>query len=155
MSLAMKTFEKLSELAALVGQDVAVSDWITVTQEQVNLFAQATGDHQWIHIDVERASAGPFGGPIAHGFLTLSLLPKFFETALEVRETRMGVNYGLNRVRFTAPVPVGSRLRGHMKLLACEEIENDGYQMTWQVTVEREGSERPVCVAESLSRRYP
>ena len=150
----MRTFQKLSELAALVGQDVAVSDWITVTQQQVNLFADATGDHQWIHVDVERAQQGPFGGPIAHGFLTLSLLPKFFESAMEVRETRMGVNYGLNRVRFTAPVPVGSRLRARMKLLACEAIADNGYQMTWGVTVEREGGTKPVCVAESLTRRY-
>ena len=92
----MRTLDDLSQLPALVGQDVAVSEWLTVTQEQVNLFADATGDHQWIHVDVERAKAGPFGSPIAHGFLTLSLLPKFFETALEIRNTRMGVNYGLN-----------------------------------------------------------
>jgi acyl dehydratase len=151
----MKTLQNLAELASLVGQEVAVSDWLTVTQEQVNLFAQATGDHQWIHVDVERAKAGPFGAPIAHGFLTLSLLPRFFETSMELRNSRMGVNYGLNKVRFTAPVPVGSRLRGRMKLLACEPIENSGYQLTWLVTVEREGSEKPVCVAESLTRRYP
>ena len=151
----MKTFENLSDLTALIGQEVAVSDWLTVTQEQVNLFAQATSDHQWIHVDVERATAGPFGGPIAHGFLTLSLLPKFFESAMEIRNTGMGVNYGLNKVRFTSPVPVGSRLRGRMTLLACEPIANDGMQLTWQVTVEREGSAKPVCVAESLARRYP
>ena len=94
----MKTFQTLRELAALVGQQVAVSEWITVTQEQVNLFAQATGDHQWIHVDVEKAKAGPFGGPIAHGFLTLSMLPQFFQSAMKVLETRMGVNYGLNAV---------------------------------------------------------
>lgn len=151
----MKTFENLSELPALVGQEVAVSDWITITQEQVNLFAQATGDHQWIHIDVEKAKAGPFGGPIAHGFLTLSLLPKFFATSFEIRNSRMGVNYGLNKVRFTAPVPVGSRLRARMKLLSAELIDNGGVQMAWLVTVEREGSDKPVCIAESLSRRYP
>jgi acyl dehydratase len=150
----MRTFEKLADLAALVGQEVAVSDWIPVTQQQVNLFAEATGDHQWIHVDVERASAGPFGAPIAHGFLTLSLLPKFFESALEVLDTRMGVNYGLNRVRFTAPVPVGSRLRAHLRLLDCQPVADNGWQMTWGVTVEREGSDRPVCVAESLTRRY-
>jgi acyl dehydratase len=150
----MKTFENLSELAPLVGQDIAVSDWLTITQEQVNLFAQATGDHQWIHVDVERAKQGPFGAPIAHGFLTLSLLPKFFETSLLIRNTRMGVNYGLNKVRFTSPVPVGSRLRGHIKLLACEPIDHDGVQLTFLVTVEREGSDKPVCVAESLTRRY-
>ena len=150
----MKTFQTLSELAAFVGQDVAVSDWITITQEQVNLFAQATGDHQWIHVDPEKAKEGPFGGPIAHGFLTLSLLPKFFESAFVIVESRMGVNYGLNKVRFTAPVPIGSRLRAHMKLLVCEPIDNQGVQMTWEVRVEREGSAKPVCVAESLVRRY-
>ena len=151
----MKTFENLSELRPLVGQEVAVSDWITVTQEQVNLFAQATGDHQWIHVDVERARAGPFGAPIAHGFLTLSLIPKLFESAMEIRSSGMGVNYGLNKVRFTSPVPVGSRLRGRMKLLACEPIDNNGMQMSWQVTVEREGADKPACVAETLARRYP
>jgi acyl dehydratase len=151
----MKTLQSLAELPALVGHEVAVSDWLTVTQEQVDLFARATGDHQWIHVDVERAKAGPFGAPIAHGFLTLSLIPRFFETSMEIRNTRMGVNYGLNKVRFTAPVPVGSRLRAHMKLLACESMDNDGVQMTWLVTVEREGSDKPVCIAESLTRRYP
>ena len=151
----MKSFENLSELRALVGQEVAVSDWITVTQEQVNLFAQATGDHQWIHVDVERARAGPFGAPIAHGFLTLSLIPKLFESAIEIRNSGMGVNYGLNKARFTSPVPVGSRLRGRMKLLACDPIDNNGVQMTWQVTVEREGADKPACVAETLARRYP
>jgi acyl dehydratase len=151
----MKTFQTQAELAALVGQEVVVSDWITITQEQVNLFAQATGDHQWIHVDVERAKAGPFGAPIAHGFLTLSLIPKFFESSLEVVQTRMGVNYGLNKVRFTAPVPVGCRLRARMTLLACEPIDNDGLQMTWSVSIQREGFDKPVCVAETLSRRYP
>ena len=151
----MKTFQNLAELPAHVGQEVAVSEWLTVTQEQINLFALATGDHQWIHVDVDKANAGPFGAPIAHGFLTLSLIPKFFETAIRIENARMGVNYGLNRVRFTAPVPVGSRLRAHLKLLECKPIESHGYQMTWEVTVEREGSERPVCIAESLSRRYP
>jgi acyl dehydratase len=151
----MKTLQNLAELAALVGQEVAVSDWLTITQEQINLFAQATGDHQWIHVDVEKAKAGPFGAPIAHGFLTLSLIPKFFETSVRVLDTRMGVNYGLNKVRFTAPVPVGSRLRARLKLLACEPIDNNGMQVTWLVTVAREGSDRPVCIAESVSRRYP
>jgi acyl dehydratase len=151
----MKTFQTLSELAACVGQEVAVSDWLTITQAQVNLFAEATGDHQWIHVDPERAKTGPFGGPIAHGFLTLSLLPKFFESSFEIVQSRMGVNYGLNKVRFMAPVPVGSRLRARMKLLACEPIDNGGVQMTWEVTVERDGAAKPVCVAESLVRRYP
>jgi len=151
----MKILQSLAELPALVGHEVAVSDWFTITQEQVNLFAEATGDHQWIHVDVEKAKAGPFGAPIAHGFLTLSLIPKFVESSIEIRNSGMGVNYGLNKVRFTAPVPVGSRLRARMKLLACEPIDNDGVQMTWLVTVEREGSDKPVCIAESLTRRYP
>jgi acyl dehydratase len=151
----MRVFETLQDLAACVGQEVAVSDWIAVTQEQVNQFAEATGDPQWIHVDVERAKDGPFGGTIAHGFLTLSMLPKFFESSFEIRQTRMGINYGLNRVRFTSVVPVGSRLRARMTLKAAEWIEQGGLQMTWSVTVEREGHDKPVCVAESLSRRYP
>ena len=151
----MRTFDTLDQLDACVGQQVATSDWITITQEQVNRFAEATGDHQWIHVDVERARAGPFGAPIAHGFLTLSLLPVFFESAMEIRQSAMGVNYGLNRVRFTAPVPVGSRLRAQLTLQAIETIEHGGRQMTWAVVVEREGSDKPVCLAESLVRRYP
>ena len=151
----MKTFQTLSELAALAGQEIAVSDWLTITQEQVNQFAQATGDQQWIHVDVEKAKAGPFGGPIAHGYLTLSLIPKFFESSLHIVERRMGVNYGLNRVRFMAPVPVGSRLRARMKLLKSEPIDKGGAQMTWEIAIEREGSSKPVCVAESVARHYP
>lgn len=151
----MKTFQTLAELSALVGQEVAVSDWLLVTQERVNQFAQATGDHQWIHVDVERARTGPFGGTIAHGFLTLSLIPQFFESALTVLETRMGVNYGLNRVRFMAPVRVGSRLRARLTLLQSEPIDNKGFQMLWSVAVECEGASKPVCVAESIARRYP
>jgi len=150
----MRVIESLAQLPALVGQEVAVSDWIPITQQQVDQFAEATGDHQWIHVDVERAKAGPFGGPIAHGFLTLSLIPRFFESAIAIRDTRMGVNYGLNRVRFTAPVPVGSRLRASLKLLDCEPIAGNGMQATWLVTVQREGSDKPVCVAESITRRY-
>ena len=151
----MKTFQTLSDLAACTGQEVAVSDWITITQQQVDLFAEATGDHQWIHVDPEKARAGPFGAPVAHGFLTLSLLPRFFESSFEIVESRLGVNYGLNKVRFTAPVLVGSRLRARMTLLATEPIANAGLQMTWQVTVEREGADKPVCIAESVVRRYP
>lgn len=151
----MKTFESLAALTDCVGQEVAVSDWVTVTQEQVNRFAEATGDRQWIHVDVERAKAGPFGGPIAHGFFTLSLLPVFFDSAFDVQGVRMGVNYGLNRVRFTAPVPVGSRLRARLTLKATEPIDQNGVQTTWSVVVEREGVDKPVCIAESLVRQYP
>jgi acyl dehydratase len=151
----MKTLRDLDGLRALVGQEIAVTDWLTVTQQQVDLFAQATGDHQWIHVDGERARAGPFGAPIAHGFLTLSLLPRFFDMALRIENPGMGVNYGLNRVRFTSPVPVNSRLRARVELLACEAVDNAGVQLTWLVTVEREGSDKPACVAESVTRRYP
>ena len=151
----MKILQTLSELVGLVGQEVVVSDWTTVTQEQVNLFAQATGDHQWIHVDVEKAKTGPFGGPIAHGYLTLSLLPQFFQSSLKIEEARMGVNYGLNKVRFPAPVPVGSRLRARMKRLKYEPIDQGGFQMTWESTIEREGGAKPVCVAESMARYYP
>ena len=150
----MRTFETFSELTALVGQEVAVSDWLTVTQQQINLFAEATGDHQWIHVDVERAKAGPFGAPIAHGFLTLSLIPILMQTAITVRQSGMGVNYGLNKVRFTGPVPAGSRVRGRFTLLKADPIDNNGVQSTWLVSIEREGVAKPVCVAESISRRY-
>ena len=126
-----------------------------VTQEHINQFAQATGDHQWIHVDVERAKAGPFGAPIAHGFLTLSLIPTFFASAVHIAQVRMGVNYGLNRVRFMGPVPVNSRLRASIKLLKAEPIDNGGMQFTWEVTTEREGVAKPVCIAESISRLYP
>jgi acyl dehydratase len=150
----MHTFETLADLPPRVGQEVAVSDWITVTQEQVQLFADATGDHQWIHLDVERARAGPFGAPIAHGFLTLALLPRLFQLCVRAPRVRMSVNYGLNKVRFPAPVPVGSRLRGRIKLVACDPLEGGGVQITWGVTVEREGRDKPVCVAETLTRWF-
>lgn len=150
----MKTFETLSDLAESLGQEI-ISDWIEITQARVNLFADATSDHQWIHVDPEKAKAGPFGGTIAHGFLTLSLLPAFFESAFKIKQAGMGVNYGLNKVRFTAPVPVGSRLCARMTLLDATPIDHAGLQLTWAVTVEREGQAKPVCVAESLLRCYP
>ncbi len=149
----MRSFETLAELQPLVGESIGVSDWIEVTQERIQLFADATGDHQWIHLDRERAKTGPFGTTIAHGFLTLSLLPEMSAKAFSVRDTTMGVNYGLNKVRFPAPVPSGSRLRGHFKLLAYQPLEG-GAQLTIEVTMEREGFDKPVCVAESVGRRY-
>ena len=149
----MRSFDKLSDLQALVGQEIGVSEWITVDQNRINLFADATGDHQWIHVDPVRAAAGPFGTTVAHGFLTLSLLAEMFESGFEVRNSQMGVNYGLNRVRFTAPVPVDSRLRGCFKLLDYKTIDG-GAQLTVEVTMEREGSSKPVCVAETLTRRF-
>ncbi|MFN5095648.1 MAG: MaoC family dehydratase [Limnohabitans sp.] len=151
----MKTFATLSDLAACVGQQVATSDWVEITQQQVNQFAEATGDHQWIHVDEERARQGPFGAPIAHGFLTLSLLSQFFDKTINVLAKTMGVNYGLNKVRFMAPVPVGSRLRAQLLLHSATPIDSGGLQLQWNVTVEREGSDKPVCAAESLVRIYP
>ena len=149
----MTSFEHLADLQARVGEEVGVSEWITVDQNRIKLFADATGDHQWIHLDAERAAKGPFGTTIAHGFLTLSLLPEMSASAFQVLDTRMGVNYGLDRVRFPAPVPSGSRLRGRFKLLKYEPLEG-GAQLTVEVTMERDGSAKPVCVAESLARRY-
>jgi len=143
----------LSSLKERVGQELAVGDWLTVDQATIDKFADATGDHQWIHVDQERAAKGPFGTTVAHGYLTLSLLPKLAESAFKVDDVRMGVNYGLNRVRFPAPVPAGSRIRARMKLLSYEPIDG-GAQLVTEVTMERVGSDKPVCVAETVSRRY-
>ena len=150
----MKKFNQLSELTLLVGHIVASSEWLMVTQEQIQLFAKATGDQQWIHVDPILAAQGPFGGTIAHGFLTLSLLPHFFAISFVIEQSRLRINYGLNRVRFPAPVPVNSRLRAHFKLLEYIKLADDGYQLVWEVTIEREGSNKPVCVAESITRDY-
>jgi acyl dehydratase len=146
--------ESPAALREHVGREVAVSDWLEVTQERINLFAEATGDRQWIHTDPERAAReSPFGQAIAHGFLTLSLLSELGRTAMSVGGVRMGINYGLNRVRFVAPVPAGSRVRGRFKLAALEEIKG-GVQATWEVTVEREGGSKPCCAAEWLVRYH-
>jgi acyl dehydratase len=151
--MTQRVFAELSDLQALVGQSLGTSDWITVDQRRIDLFADATGDHQWIHVDPERAAKGPFGTTIAHGFLTLSLLPEFLESAFHIENSPMGLNYGLNRVRFTAPVPVNSRLRAQFKLLAFEAIDG-GAQLTTEAVIEREGAPKPVCVLESLTRRF-
>jgi acyl dehydratase len=151
----MKVFEKFTDLQALVGEAIATSEWLLIDQQRVNMFADATGDHQWIHVDVERAKQGPFGAPIAHGFLTLSLLPSFYATAFAIVETKSGVNYGLDKVRFIAPVPVGSRLRAHFRLLAFEPLSNGGVQLKIEMTVECEGAPKPACVAESILRLFP
>ena len=143
----------LASLQARVGEHLATSPWVLVDQQRINLFAEATGDHQWIHVDPVRAAAGPFGTTIAHGFLTLSLLPELAAKAMQVDDVKMGVNYGLNRVRFMAPVPAGSRLRGQLRLKAYEVIAG-GAQVTMEISIEREGSDKPVCVAEAVSRRY-
>ncbi len=149
----MKTYARLQDLQAEVGREIGLSDWITVDQQRIDQFAQATGDHQWIHVDPARAAKGPFGTTVAHGFLTLSLLPELTAAAFDVSDVRMGVNYGLNKVRFTNPVPAGGRVRGRFVLQAYEPIEG-GAQMTVTATIELEGSSKPACVAESIARRY-
>lgn len=148
----MHTFSSVDELAALTGQVIGHSDWVTVTQEAVNLFADATGDHQWIHVDPTKAAAGPFGTTIAHGFMTLSLLPQFFKTMYRVEGVKMAVNYGLNKVRFPSPVPVGSRVRGVGSVVNVDDLGDGAYQITLSTTVEVEGSAKPACVAESVVR---
>ncbi len=150
----MQVFQGLPELEKTVGTHLGYSDWHTITQQQVNLFADATGDHQWIHVDPERAAAGPFGRTIAHGYLTLSLLPMLVWQVYRVEGLSMGVNYGLNKVRFPAPVPVGSRVRAGVELLSLAPASN-GAQTTARVTVELEGSAKPGCVAEALSLLVP
>ena len=148
------TFGSAAALHALVGAEPLVSEWLAVDQARVDRFAEATGDHQWIHVDPERARReSPFGGPIAHGFLTLSLIPALLSETV-VLEQRMGVNYGLNRVRFTSPVPVGSQLRAKFAVESISEVDDNGVQVIWNVTLERQGSERPVCVAEFITRHY-
>ena len=146
-------FAHLAAMQALVGQHLATSPWVMVDQARINLFAEATGDHQWIHVDVERAKAGPYGATIAHGFLTLSLLPELTASAMYIDDVKMSINYGLNKVRFTGPVPAGSRVRAVIRLKAFDPIEG-GVQMSTEVTIEREGVDKPVCVAEAVSRRF-
>jgi acyl dehydratase len=138
-----------------VGQEIAVGDWFAVTQDRITQFADATGDHQWIHVDAARAAAdSPFKTTIAHGFLTLSLLSTLMREAIQFTDLRMAINYGLDRVRFVSPVPSGSRIRARIVCGAVEHVK-EGIQVTWSVTVEREGSDKPVCVAEWLVRYYP
>ncbi len=150
----MRKFHSADELEAEVGNEVSVSSWVEIDQQRVNLFAQATDDPQWIHVDVERAKReSPFGGTIAHGYLTLSLLPRFFEEQVDFPFGSMSINYGLNKVRFPSPMKVDGRARGRFSLLAVER-HPDCVQSTWKMTVEQEGSERPVCVAEAVLRRY-
>lgn len=151
----MREFASLGALQQAQGElDLARSQWLEVTQQRIDLFAEATGDHQWIHVDAERcAKESPYGAPIAHGFLSLSLIPIMLEQAIRILPAKMGLNYGLNKVRFPAPVRAGSRVRGQIGLLQVEEIEN-GAQLTWKVSVEIEGGEKLVCVAELVTRVY-
>lgn len=144
----------IERLKDWVGKEVAVTGWLVVDQERIDAFAGATGDDQWIHVDRERAAReSPYRTTVAHGFLTLSLLPRFLKEAVDIQGARMGINYGLNRVRFTGPVPAGSRLRARFRLAAVEAIEG-GVQSVWNVTVEREGADKPVLVAEWITRRH-
>ncbi|MBI4882685.1 MAG: MaoC family dehydratase [Actinobacteria bacterium] len=152
--MAPRIFNGKAELQAAAGEHLGYSDWMVVTQERVNQFADATGDHQWIHVDVERAAKeSPFGGPIAHGYLTLSLAPVLLPQVVATTGFKMGVNYGCNRVRFMSPVPVGSRLRLGAKLLAADDIAG-GVQSTYELTFECEGAAKPSCVAEVVFRAY-
>jgi acyl dehydratase len=148
-----KTALKIRDLEPRVGQEIAVSPWVVIAQDRIDLFAKATEDFQWIHVDPERAKASPYGGTIAHGFLTLSMLPRLIESTFEFSDRKMGVNYGLNKVRFTAPVPAGAKIRGRFTLAKYEKLDG-GVQTTWSVTLEREGGDKPVMVAETISRHY-
>ncbi len=147
------TFDSAEAILGAVGQSLGTSDWLEITQERVNLFADATGDHQWIHVDPVKAAAGPFGACIAHGYLTLSLLPFFMPQFVDVK-MKMGVNYGGDKLRFPSPVKVGSRLRGRGELIAAETTKDGAVQAKIRVTVEIEGSDKPACVADTLSRYY-
>ncbi len=149
----MTVFSSIHALREAAGADLGYSDWILVDQDRVNLFADATGDHQWIHVDQERAAQGPFKGTIAHGYLTLSLVVPLMAELFQVEGVRMGINYGVNKVRFPAPLPVGSRVRAHGQVLSVDEVEG-GVQAVNRVTVEREGGDKPVCVAETVVRMY-
>lgn len=150
----MRTLTGIDDIEALIGQHLGTSDWVEVTQDRIDRFAEATGDHQWIHVDPERAKAGPFGATIAHGYLTLSLLPLFYQSVYSVEGVKMGINYGANKVRFLNPVPVGSRLRASIEVGEVKRMADDGAQITWNVTVELEGSDKPACYAETISVLY-
>ena len=148
-------FAAPSALLGAVGAKLGTSDWLAIEQPRIDEFARATGDHQWIHVDPERAKSGPFGATIAHGYLTLSLVNAFLPQLLEVRGVALGVNYGCDRVRFPSPVKVGSRVRGAGELVAAEEVKGGAVQVTVRVTVEIEGSDRPACVVDTISRFAP
>ncbi|WP_289298800.1 MaoC family dehydratase [uncultured Reyranella sp.] len=153
--MAKREFAHPSEMKKHVGEEIGVSDWVEITQERINLFADATGDHQWIHVDVERAKKDmPGGKTIAHGFLTLSLIPMLNSQISHINNVRNGINYGCNKVRFTSPVQAGSRVRARAKLIAADPMDKGGVRLTNQVTIEIEGQERPACVAETMSIVY-
>lgn len=149
----MLTINGLDELKTKVGEELGISDWQLVSQDVIDGFAEATGDDQWIHVDPERAKETPFGGTIAHGYYTLALSPHFMEELLHVDGVALMINYGLNKVRFPAPLPVGDRVRMRLRLAAVDDVAG-GVQLTSELTFERDGGDKPVCVAESLSRAY-
>lgn len=151
--MSAPVFDSIAAVLAARGQTLGTSEWLTVAQDRVNLFADATDDHQWIHVDVEKARSGPFGAPIAHGYLSLSLASRFLPEIVDVR-MKMGVNYGLDKVRFPAPVKVGSRIRGSGELIAAEPTKDGGVQATIRVTVEIDGEAKPACIADTISRYY-
>ncbi|MAT93851.1 MAG: dehydratase [Halioglobus sp.] len=148
------TFDNPAALLEAVGRDLGHSDWLQIDQERINQFADATGDHQWIHVDPDKAADGPYGATIAHGYLTLSLANLFLPQIMQVENTSMGVNYGCEKVRFPAAVPVGSRIRGHGEVISAEEVKG-GVQVVVRMTIEIEGSERPACVIDTISRFFP
>ncbi|MCI2417971.1 MaoC family dehydratase [Saccharopolyspora sp. K220] len=148
------TVHGLDEIKQLAGRDLGVGNWLEITQERVNTFADATDDHQWIHLDVDRARSGPFGGTIAHGYLTLSLLIPLYTELLDIRGVGMSVNYGLEKVRFPSPVPVGGKIRLAGKVASVEEVSGNGVQMVLDFTVEIDGSAKPACVARAVYRHY-
>ena len=153
--MAKRIVESPQAMKALVGQELGVSDWLVMTQERINKFAEASGDHQWIHVDVERCKTDmPDGKTIAHGNLTFSVISTFGKDVLKIENVRNGINYGSNKVRYTSPVQVGARIRGRQKLLAADDMKDGGIRMTYQWTVEIEGKERPACVAETMSIAY-
>ncbi len=151
----MREFETINDYAAQVGKEIGVSDWVLVDQDRINKFADATGDHQWIHVDVEKAKKEmPGGKTIAHGYLTLSLVPMLTHGISKVKKVSRGINYGSNKVRFTSPVPAGSRVRARQKLVGADPVQGNGIRFTAEITIEIEGQDRPACVAEVMSIQY-
>jgi len=151
----MLVVPKPADLPQHVGADLGETEWLEISQERINTFADATGDHQWIHVDVEKAKDGPFGAPIAHGYLTASLANLFLPQLLEVQNTSMGVNYGCDKIRFPSPVPVGSKIRGTGAVTSVEETKDGGFQAKVTITIQIEGNDRPACIIETISRFYP
>ena len=154
MATATTCFDSVASVLAAVGSDLGATDWVSVTQARINTFADATGDHQWIHVDPERAKDGPFGGCVAHGYLTLSLANLFLPQLVSYQRLKMGVNYGCDKVRFPSPVKVNSRVRGRGQVVAAEPVKGDGVQVTVRISVEIDGSDKPGCVVDTISRLY-